>query len=225
MKIALAVIMLLAAAGAIGMGIISAPAAAAPARIPAVVMRALPGQPQAPIAVAAVAKAVVPAAKAHDELEGLGARPAQAKPAEAKPAEAKPAEAKPAEAKPAEPADEAAKPAEAKPAAVANKPAPPVNKPPPTAVAPAPAAGGAAPAAAGGTEGSLNLRASDTADVYIDGRKVGGSPVLGHRVKAGKHKVRFDCYDPSGEAKQGIVQTVDVGVDGERDVEYECPAP
>ena len=69
----------------------------------------------------------------------------------------------------------------------------------------------------------LELRASDTADVYIDGRKVGGSPVLGHRVKAGKHKVRFDCYDAAGEAQQGVVQTVDVAVEGERDVEYECP--
>jgi hypothetical protein len=78
-------------------------------------------------------------------------------------------------------------------------------------------------AAAASSLGSLNLRASDTADVYVDGRKVGGSPILGHQVKAGSHQVRFDCLDPQGEAKKGIAQTVEVPTDGERDVEYECP--
>ena len=72
--------------------------------------------------------------------------------------------------------------------------------------------------------GSVNLRASDTADVFIDGRKIGGSPILGHRVKAGKHKVRFDCYDATGEALQGVSLTIDVPADGEKDLEYDCPS-
>jgi hypothetical protein len=59
--------------------------------------------------------------------------------------------------------------------------------------------------------------------VYVDGKKVGGSPILGLKVKPGKHKVRFDCYDATGEAKPGPTQTHDVAADGEKDVEYECP--
>jgi S1-C subfamily serine protease len=81
-----------------------------------------------------------------------------------------------------------------------------------------PTEGGAAPR----REGSLNLRASDTADVFLDGKKAGGSPLLGIKVKAGKHQIRFDCYDATGNAKPGIVQTVDVAADGEKDVEFEC---
>lgn len=221
-KNALAVILLLAAAAAIGLGIASAPASAQPVhRVPTVVMRALPSQLTAVAAIAAV-----PRPKPVDPPEPLAGKPAEPKPVEVGPgpvaAQPKPAQPKLAEPKLAEP-----KPAEPKPAVeprvgvaaapVAAKP-PAEKKAPPTGVGPTPATGGG-----GVTDGSISLRASDTADVYIDGRKVGSSPVLGHRVKAGKHKIRFDCYDATGESKPGIVQTVDVTVDGEKDVEYECP--
>lgn len=73
-------------------------------------------------------------------------------------------------------------------------------------------------------EGTLNLQASDTADVFIDGRKVGASPVLFFKVKAGAHKVRFDCYDEAGNAVTGTVLPVTVGVDEEQDVSWTCVA-
>lgn len=73
-------------------------------------------------------------------------------------------------------------------------------------------------------EGHLNLRASDTADVFVDGKKVGSSPVLGFKAKAGAHKVRFDCYDAAGNTVAGPVQTVSVAADTESDVEFTCPA-
>lgn len=259
MKIALAAVLLLAAAGAIGMGVVSAPAAAQPMRkVPVVVMRSLPGNAIAmadPVAKApptAVDAKAAPAeakpagpdakpAKEDDELEALKPKAAEAKPVEAKPAPApveakpapapapKPVEAKPAPAEakpapaPAPPPAPAPAPAEAKPA-----PAPAEPKPAPVAAKPAPKAapegGGVVPATGGAAPiGQLNLRASDTADVYVDGKKVGGSPILGLKVKPGKHKVRFDCYDASGEAKPGVTQTHDVAADGEKDVEYECP--
>jgi hypothetical protein len=69
-----------------------------------------------------------------------------------------------------------------------------------------------------------NLRASDTADIFLDGKKVGSSPVTGRKVKAGKHKVRFDCYDANGETMPGAVQSVDVAADEEKEVEFACPA-
>jgi hypothetical protein len=73
-------------------------------------------------------------------------------------------------------------------------------------------------------EGQLNLRASDTADVFVDGKKAGSSPVLGFKVKVGTHKVRFDCYDTAGNTVAGPVQTVNVAADTETDVEFTCPA-
>lgn len=72
-------------------------------------------------------------------------------------------------------------------------------------------------------EGSINLKASDTAEVVIDGRKVGPSPKLGVKLKAGKHKIRFDCYDENGNLKPGKVQVVDIAPDEEQDLDYECP--
>jgi hypothetical protein len=69
----------------------------------------------------------------------------------------------------------------------------------------------------------LNLRASDTADVYLDGKKLGGSPLLGVKAKVGNHKVRFDCYDAAGNTLTGAAQTVSVKADGETDVEFTCP--
>ncbi|MCC6332398.1 MAG: hypothetical protein IT380_00255 [Myxococcales bacterium] len=81
------------------------------------------------------------------------------------------------------------------------------------------------PAAQPGGEGLLNLRASDTADVYVDGKKVGGSPVMGFKAKVGTRRVRFDCYDAAGNAIAGPVKTVTVKVDEEQDVEFTCPEP
>lgn len=72
-------------------------------------------------------------------------------------------------------------------------------------------------------EGMINLRASDTADVYLDGKKLGGSPLLGIKVRAGTHKVRFDCYDTGGNAVTGQIQTVMVKTGAELDLEYPCP--
>jgi hypothetical protein len=104
-------------------------------------------------------------------------------------------------------------------------PLPPPPSPPP---APRPDAGAAAPkppppppAPVG--EGFLNLRASDTADVYVDGKKVGGSPIEGLKVKAGTHKVRFDCYDAAGNTLPGAPKTVTVTADAEASLEFACP--
>ncbi|MCA2978283.1 MAG: PEGA domain-containing protein [Myxococcaceae bacterium] len=73
-------------------------------------------------------------------------------------------------------------------------------------------------------EGTLNLRASETADVFVDGKKVGSAPVEGLKVKAGTHKVRFDCYDAAGNALLGAPKTVTVTADAEETVEFACPA-
>lgn len=72
-------------------------------------------------------------------------------------------------------------------------------------------------------EGLLNLRASDTADVFVDGKKVGGSPIEGLKVKAGAHKVRFDCYDAAGNTVPGTAKPVTVAADTEENVEFTCP--
>jgi hypothetical protein len=69
----------------------------------------------------------------------------------------------------------------------------------------------------------LDLRASDSAEVVVDGRSVGPSPQLGLRVKPGRHEIRFDCYDENGDLTPGEVQSVDVGPASERDVSYDCP--
>ncbi len=183
-------------------------------------MRALPGMPTTAVAAVIPAPAPAPApaaAKDSDELEALKPVPV----ADEKPvAEVKPAAPKPAEVKPPPPAA-APKPvvAEVKPAfaPVAAKPPPPKPAANPDAVVPATGGGTAV------VYGQLNLRASDTADVFVDGKKVGGSPVLGHKVKPGKHKVRFDCYDASGESRPGVSQTYEVIADAEKDVEYDCP--
>src|SRR4029077_15653431 len=81
--------------------------------------------------------------------------------------------------------------------------------------------GGSAPADGG--DGLANLKASDTAEVMVDGRKVGPSPKLNYKLKAGKHKVRFDCYDENGNLKPGKVQNVEIAPDEEKTLDYECP--
>ena len=104
MKTAIAVVLLLGAAAVLGLGLTSAPASAQPTRVvPAVVMRALPGNAAAMVAKTEVAGVIPAPAKADDELEQL--KPAEPRPAvaDAKPPAVKPAEAKPVEAKPAEP--------------------------------------------------------------------------------------------------------------------------
>jgi hypothetical protein len=73
-------------------------------------------------------------------------------------------------------------------------------------------------------EGQVNFRASDTADVFVDGKKLGGTPLLGVKVKVGNHKVRFDCYDAAGNAAPGSVMVVTVDADSEQDVDFDCPA-
>jgi hypothetical protein len=108
---------------------------------------------------------------------------------------------------------------------------PPAAAPPPAPAAAKPAAArpeaAARPAPAPTTpsgDGLLNLEASDTADVFLDGKKVGASPVRGLKVKAGPHRVRFDCYDEAGNAVMGTVKPVAVTADGVQDVTWTCPA-
>jgi hypothetical protein len=72
-------------------------------------------------------------------------------------------------------------------------------------------------------DGSLDLAASDTADIYLDGKKIGSSPMRGVKVRAGNHKVRFDCYDAAGNAVTGQVKVVPVVADQELEVTYPCP--
>jgi outer membrane biosynthesis protein TonB len=208
----------LGALGALAMGFLEGGArgGAPKAELVALAMRPLPAMPgglSAPTEPAA--KPAEPAAKPAEPA----AKPAEPapKPAEPAPKPAEPA-AKPAEpvAKPAEPV---AKPAEpvAKPAEPAPKPAEPSPKP--VAAKPPP------PAAAPAGDGVLNMRASDTADVYVDGKKVGGSPLTGFKAKAGSHRVRFDCYDAAGNAIAGPVKTVTVKADEEQEVDFTCPEP
>lgn len=249
MKWALVALLTLGALGAWAMGLQAAQGMSSDVRpmpVPRVAMRALPELGHGVGAAAAKPEPVAAAAKPEPVAAAAKPEPvAAAKPepvddmpplpkAEAKPepvAVAPKAEPKPEPAKP-EPAKPEPKPApvrEPKPEPVA-KPAPPPREPKPAAEpkpAPEPKAeetNVAAPAApAGGGEGSINLKASDTAEIVIDGRKVGPSPKLGVKLKAGKHKIRFDCYDENGNLKPGKVQTVDVRADEEHDVDYECP--
>ena len=125
-------------------------------------------------------------------------------------------------AKPPEPVAKTAEPVAKPPppVAVAKPPEPAAKPPEPAAKPPEPVAPVAkAPPA----EGMINLRASDTADVYLDGKKLGGSPLLGIKARVGNHKVRFDCYDAAGNTVAGPVQTVAVKADAEVDIEYPCP--
>jgi len=220
----------LGSAGALGMafvdGGVSRPVS--PRTSPPISLRQFPvmvasvGTPKAPD----VAKAPEPAAKPPEpEVAAKPPEPEAAKPAE--PVKPEPVAAKPPEpaAKPPEPAAKPPEPAAKPPAPVAK--APEVAKPPepkaepkaePAAKPPEPVAVKAPP-----PEGLLNLRATDTADVYLDGKKLGGSPLLGIKAKVGNHKVRFDCYDAAGNTVAGPVQVIAVKAEGEVDVEYPCP--
>jgi hypothetical protein len=74
-------------------------------------------------------------------------------------------------------------------------------------------------------DGILNLIASDSAEVLLDGTRIGPSPKRGIRLSAGTYKVRFDCYDNDGELKAGEEQTVEVVAGKQTLVDYSCPTP
>lgn len=206
----------LGALGALGMGF-TGPVGRTQrlATAPALALRPFPGGS----VVAGDKAAAKPEAEKPTEVAAKepAAEPAKEPAKEAAKEPAKEAAKEPVKEAAKEPAKEAAKPAE-----VAKAPAP---APAPAAAAPAPAAAKPpAPVAAPPADGTLNLRATDTADVYLDGKKVGGSPLLGVKARVGSHKVRFDCYDAAGNTVAGPVQSVSVKADAETDVEYTCPA-
>ena len=200
----------LGSAGALGMAFVSGGVSrpVTPRTAPAIALRQFPvmvasvGTPRAPD----VAKEP-PVAK---EPEPTRPEPVAVKPPEpaAKPPEPVAAKTPAPVAKPPAPA---AKPPAPKPEPVAKAEPEPAPKPEPVAAKPA------------AVEGLINLRATDTADVYLDGKKLGGSPLLGIKAKVGNHKVRFDCYDAAGNTVAGPVQVIAVKADGEVDVEYPCP--
>ena len=161
-----------------------------------------------------------PADAAPADAKPTDAKPADAAPADAKPADAKPADAVPADAKPADPKPADAKPADAKPADP--KPADPKPADARAAPKPPPPPGGDVAPAAGAPEAILNLRASDTADIWVDGKKVGASPLPGFKVKPGKHRIRFDCYDASGATVKGPEKLVELRLQEEKEVDFEC---
>lgn len=223
----------LGSAGALGMAFVSGGVSRTPSprTSPPIALRQFPvmvaavGTPKAPDVAAPE-----PAAKPPEPApEAAKPEPEAAKPEVAKPEPVKP---EPVAAKPPEPAAKppapAAAPAVAKPPAPVAKAPEPAAKPPepkaepevakPPAPKPEPVAAKPAPA-----DGLLNLRATDTADVYLDGKKLGGSPLLGVKAKAGNHKVRFDCYDAAGNTVAGPVQVIAVKAEAEVDVEYPCP--
>lgn len=212
----------LGALGALGMGFTST-VAHDPllAKAPAIALRAFPS---GAIGAGAPAKAPEPVAAKPEPVAEKTPEPVAAKtpePVAAKTPE--PVTAKtPEPAKAPEPVAAKAEPAKA-PEPVAAKPEP-APKPEPVAAKPAPAPVVAKPAPAPAAEGVLNLRASDTADVYLDGRKLGGSPVIGVKARVGNHKVRFDCYDAAGNTVAGPVQSVAVKADSEVEVEFTCPS-
>lgn len=156
------------------------------------------------------------AAVAVPKPEAAKPEPAAVEPAKTEPAKAEvppePVKAEPAKVEPAKPAPEPAKTAAETPKPPAPVAAPvkvePAKPPPPAAVA----------------NGVLNLRASDTADVFVDGRKAGTTPVTGFKAKVGKHTVRFDCYDAAGNTVPGAPQTADIVSAGDEvDLDFKCP--
>jgi hypothetical protein len=191
------------------------------------------GQNQSEKPVAVAKGSTTPAAKP------AVAAPAAAAPAAAAPAAAAPAAAAPAAAAPAAAAPAAAAPPAAAPAAAAPAAAAPAAAAPPVAVAaakpaPAPAAAPAAAAPKAGAPkaaapkladdaGALNLKSDAPADVYVDGKKVGKTPLVGYRVNPGNYKVRFDCQTEGGKV-QGTAKPVNVPPYSDVDVDHECSA-
>jgi len=218
LKWVVVVIFSLGGFGALGMGILArgVKGGLPETSLPPLALRAMPPMPdavaRAPAAPAAPEKPPEEPAKAPEPVAKTPAAPAKTPESEAK---------APEPAKSPEPVAKAPEPAKSpEPVAKASEPA---KKPEPVAKASEPDARAPPPAAEPVEEGMLNFRASDTADVYVDGKRVGSSPVLGFKVKAGTHRVRFDCYDAAGNAIAGPVKTVTVKADEEQDVEFTCP--
>ncbi|MHB8875882.1 MAG: PEGA domain-containing protein [Myxococcaceae bacterium] len=204
-------------AAAIGQGVVDKPMVVAKAVVPAPKASPAAAAPEAPapapVAVAAAAAAAAPAPAADD----LGLEPLAPAPA-----------AKPAAAAPPPVAIVAPKPAAAAPAVVpaASPAAPKAAVVPAVAVAPA-AAPPAAPKPAvkklADDAGALNLKSDYPADVFVDGRKVGKTPLVGYRVNAGNYKVRFDCV-VDGTKVPGTAKSVNVPSYSDVDVDHECSA-
>ncbi len=182
------------------LAVVPAPATSAPA-VAAPPPTGVVAKPSAPAPVPAPAAPVVAAA------------PALAPAAKAVPAPAAPAPA----------------PAPAGGVAAAAAPAPtpaPVPSPKPVvAAAPKPAAPPAPPKPAGpklnDDAGALNLKADAPAEVYVDGKRVGKTPLIGFKLNAGSYKVRFDCT-VDGAKVQGAVKPITVPPYAEVDVDHEC---
>lgn len=202
----------LGSAGALAMAVVSggAPYAATPRTAPPIALR------QFPEMVANAAPRKTPVAKPAAEKAPVAEKTPEPVAAKPEPVAARP---EPVAPKPV-PVVVKPEPVVAKPEPVAPKPEPVAVKPEPVIAKPEPVA--AAPKAPP-AEGVLNLRANDTADVYLDGKKLGGSPLMGIKAKVGNHKVRFDCYDAAGNTVAGPVQTIAVKADAEVEVEYPCP--
>ena len=224
----------LGSAGALAMAVVSggAPYAATPRTAPPIALRQFPemvanaAPPKTPVAKPAAEKAPV-AEKTPEPVaakpEPVAVRPEPVAPKPV-PVAVKP---EPVVAKKPEPVVAKPEPVAPKPEPVVAKPEPVAPKPEPVAVKPEPVIAKPEPVAAAPkappAEGVLNLRANDTADVYLDGKKLGGSPLMGIKAKVGNHKVRFDCYDAAGNTVAGPVQTIAVKADSEVEVEYPCP--
>jgi hypothetical protein len=201
--------------GVIALGLMSATPARAAARaapLSPVALRPFPGGPAIP----------VPAAAAKATPEPLAAAPEKnEKPVDAgtKAAEA-PVDAgsKASEAAAKAVVDAGTKAPEAAAKAVVD-----AGTTPPVAAKAAVPKAEPAPAAAV-PDGFIDLQASEAADVFIDGRKVGSAPVNGVKLKAGPHKIRFDCYDAAGNTTPGQAQTVVVPSGDTAEVNFNCPA-
>jgi outer membrane biosynthesis protein TonB len=212
MKLALTAIFGLVALGAWAMGFSAASdlnKEVKPQPLPKLVMRALPPLGK-PVTLARNETPPAPAAAPEPVKEVEAPKPAPPAPKEEAPAPAPTPKPKPA--------------ARAQPSEDEPPPLPRAKPPPPAPREPKePKEEAAPPAAAPGGEGVANFKASDTAEVVLDGRKIGPSPKLNVKLKAGKHKVRFDCYDENGNLRPGKVQQLNVTADGEYNVDYDCP--
>ncbi len=72
-------------------------------------------------------------------------------------------------------------------------------------------------------DATLNLRADRPADVYLDDKKLGTTPLESFKTKARTYQVRFDCYDSTGNVIPGENKAVIAKPNEEQLVEYNCP--
>ena len=70
-------------------------------------------------------------------------------------------------------------------------------------------------------DGRLNLKSNGASEVWVDGKKIGRSPMQGVVVSAGKHSARFDCVGDGG-ARRGSNLSVEVPPFAEVDVDFDC---